>query len=131
MFPKKNHFSHKKYFTGIHFPKLHYTYSFVIRRIIGKNVLGIAFLENLISVTKSNVFEINFAIISGWSALLLKLVLQCTSNPKPILKGDMKIQREVKKTNVYPTRVHVFWAIPYYITKKNAKDGIYVGCGSV
>ena len=46
---------------------LHITYSFVIQRITWKSVLGIVFLENLISVTRNNVFGVNIAIFSGWS----------------------------------------------------------------
>ena len=34
-----------------------------------ENCLGIIILENLISVTRNNVFGINFAIISGWGVL--------------------------------------------------------------
>ena len=52
--------------------KLHIPYSsFVIQRITWKIVLGILFLENLISVTWNNVFGMKFAeTFSGWSALL-------------------------------------------------------------
>ena len=44
-------------------------YSFVIQRITWKNVLGFIFLENLLSVTWTNVFGIDFAIISGQSVI--------------------------------------------------------------
>ena len=47
--------------------KLHYTYSFVIRRITWTNCLGTVVLENLISVTKKNVFRISSANISDQS----------------------------------------------------------------
>ena len=43
----------------------------MIQRITWTSVLGINFLENLISVTWKNVFGINFAIISGWSVTTL------------------------------------------------------------
>ena len=41
--------------SGIACPKkLHYTYSFVIQRITWKNVLGIIYLENFLSVIQLN-----------------------------------------------------------------------------
>ena len=51
-FPEELHFSHKKIFSGINFPKITY-HVFVsdIQRITWKHVLGNIFLENLISVT--------------------------------------------------------------------------------
>ena len=57
----------RRYFSGINFPKVAYHVFVSVSENYMENVLGIIFLENLISVTWNNVFGINFAIISGWS----------------------------------------------------------------
>ena len=58
-------------FSELIFRKLHYTCSLAIQRITYKICLGIILLENLISVTQTNVFGINSSIISGWRAIIL------------------------------------------------------------
>ena len=69
-FPKNYISVTRKIFWELISRKLHITYSFVIQTITWKNVLGIIFLENLISVTWNNVFRVSFAIIFGWSVTL-------------------------------------------------------------
>ena len=52
-FPQKIHFSYKMFFEGNSFPENDTSRirSLVIQRVTWKNVLGIIFLKNLISVT--------------------------------------------------------------------------------
>ena len=77
-FPEKSHFSYKNIFCReLISRKLHRLW---FGELQTKNCLGNIFLENLISVAWNNVFGVNFAIISGWSALPYKWEAYCRTN---------------------------------------------------
>ena len=63
----------------------------MIQRITWKTCLGIIFLEDLISVTRNNVFRINFAIISGWSVLQSRSEVIANRN---VFIGDLQLTKE-------------------------------------